>query len=159
MKEYFPYNDITVEDTYDIPFKIEGKNYDIQIIDTAGELDYMNMLHAWIEASEGFLLVFDIKDKSSFEYIKIIYPEIIKCKGSEDIPKVLIGNIKDFNEKREVSFQEASSFAYSLKIEYKEISLDNDLNYKEPFEIIIKRILISNKGKYKKTKKDKCIIF
>ena len=64
MKEYFPYNDITVEDTYDIPFKIEGKNYDIQIIDTAGELDYMNMLHAWIEASEGFLLVFDIKDKS-----------------------------------------------------------------------------------------------
>ena len=43
-------------------------------------------------------------------------------------PIVLVGNIKDLNEERKVSFEEAASFSETMKIEYIEISSYNNLN-------------------------------
>ena len=43
--------------------KIDDKLFKIEILDTAGEDDYPQMLDMWINFGEGFLLVFAINDK------------------------------------------------------------------------------------------------
>ena len=69
-------------------------------------------------------------------------------------PIVLVGNIKDLNEERKVSFEEAASFSETMKIEYIEISSYNNLNCAKPLEILLNEIILFNKGKYDKYKKN-----
>ena len=63
-------HDPTIEDRYKTNTTIENQLYNIEILDTAGEDDYQNMMDMWINFGEGFLLVFEINNKESFEEIK-----------------------------------------------------------------------------------------
>ena len=49
---------------------VDGQEYGVEILDTAGEEDYQSMIGMWIGFGEGFLLVFAINDKESFELLK-----------------------------------------------------------------------------------------
>ena len=53
----------TIEDRYKKNSTIDNQLYSIEILDTAGEDDYQNMMDMWINFGEGFLLVFAINDK------------------------------------------------------------------------------------------------
>ena len=141
-----------VEDIYNVWIKLEGHDYEIAILDTAGEEDYQNMVDCWIEFGEGFILLFNIDNKESFEYVKNKYNRIIILK--EEAPILLVGNIIDEKEKRQVSFEDAADFAFSKKIEYIEISIQNNFNCEKPFEIIAKEILMKRSGQFKKYKKN-----
>jgi len=108
----------------------------------------------WISFGEGFILLFDITDKESFDIVKEKYLRIIKNKHNKEVPIVLVGNKIDLESERKVSFEEAERLAYSLKIQYIEVSAYHNLNCKEPFEILSKEILMFKKGKYKEYKKN-----
>ena len=49
---------ITIEDRYKQEVDIGEKNYEVELLDTAGDKDYENMIDRWIDFGEGFLLVF-----------------------------------------------------------------------------------------------------
>ena len=55
--------DPTIEDKYKSIANIDGKQYEIEILDTAGQDDYQNMMDMWINFGESFLLAFAINDK------------------------------------------------------------------------------------------------
>ena len=56
-----------MEDTYKINLTLKsGEQKEFQILDTAGEEDYQNMLDNWIDSAIGFVLVFAINDLESF---------------------------------------------------------------------------------------------
>ena len=81
-----------MEDTYKIHLTLKsGEQKEFQILDTAGEEDYQNMLDNWIDSAIGFVLVFAINDLESFEYIKTIR-ERIKRHEAEQKPTLIIGN-------------------------------------------------------------------
>ena len=63
-------HDPTIEDRYKTSTTIKEHLYNIEILDTAGEDDYQNMMDMWINFGEGFLLVFALNDKESFNIIK-----------------------------------------------------------------------------------------
>ena len=149
-EEYDP----TIEERYKHYININEKNYELEILDTSGDKDYSNMMDMWILFGEGFILLFDITNKESFEYVKNKYNKIIKNKNKKEVPILLVGNIYDLKEKRQITFDDASDFAFSKKIEYIEISGKNNLNCNKPFEIIAKEILIARSGKYKEYKKN-----
>lgn len=69
-------HDPTIEDRYKSNIQINGKDYEVEILDTAGEDDYQNMMDMWISFGEGFLLVFAINDEESFEVIKTKYERV-----------------------------------------------------------------------------------
>ena len=58
--------DPTIEDIYYPSIIIEGQQYLVEILDTAGGDDYQNLMEMWISFGEGFLLVFAINDEESF---------------------------------------------------------------------------------------------
>jgi GTPase SAR1 family protein len=104
------------------------------------------MMDMWINFGEGFLLVFAIDDRESFELISKKRERILKGKHGADTPMVLVGNKIDLANKRKVTTEEAKRLADSWKIEYIETSAKNNLNCKEAFEKLA-RIIASSKNK------------
>ena len=90
------------EDEYNTNITIDNKLYNIEIIDTRGENDYLNMLDMWFSFGDGFLLVFAINDKKSFEILNLRRERILKDKHNNFIPMVLVGNKQDLSHKREI---------------------------------------------------------
>ena len=95
-------HDPTIEDRYKKNSTIENKLYSIEILDTAGEDDYQNMMDMWISFGEGFLLVFAINDNESFEAIKAKKERVLKGKHNQKCPLVLVGNKQDLSNDRQV---------------------------------------------------------
>ena len=68
-------HDTTIEDQYKINTTIDEHNCRLEILDTAGQDDYQSMLDTWINFVEGFVLVYSIDDRESFESLKDKYEE------------------------------------------------------------------------------------
>ncbi len=134
-------HDPTIEDRYKSSINIEGQDYEVEILDTAGEEDYQNMMDMWINFGEGFLLVFAINDSESFEKIKPKYERILKGKHGVKCPILLVGNKQDLENERKVPHADAKQLADSWGIEYIETSAKTNFNCKEAFEKLAQKIV------------------
>ena len=134
----------TLEDRYKIDVNIENKDYIVEILDTGEDL-YENITDMWISFGEGFLLVFAINDADSFEKIKLLYNRILKGKHGIKYPILLVGNKQDLENERKVSYDDAKQLADSWGIEYIETSAKTKFNYKEPFEKLAQKVVLSKR--------------
>ena len=66
-----------------------------------------------MKTGQGFLLVFSIASKTSFEELETLRDDIIRIKDDDDIPIVIIGNKADLEEQRTVD--RAKAFALSQR--------------------------------------------
>ena len=92
----------------------------------------------WISFGEGFLLVFAINDRDSFELIKAKRDRVLKGKHLKEKQKIkcpilLVGNKQDLVNERKVTYEEANRQAQLWGIEYIETSAKNNFNCKEAF--------------------------
>ena len=140
-------HDPTIEDRYKKNTTIENQLYNIEILDTAGEDDYQNMMDMWISFGEGFLLVFAINDNESFEAIKAKKERVLKGKHNQKCPLVLVGNKQDLSNDRQVPYSVAKELADSWGVEYIETSAKTNFNCKEAFEKLAKKIVEQKSGK------------
>ena len=138
-------HDPTIEDRYKSTINIEGQEYEVEILDTAGEEDYQNMMDMWISFGEGFLLVFAINDAESFELLKAKHERVLKGKHGVKCPILLVGNKQDLENERKVSHADAKQLADSWGIEYIETSAKTNFNCKEAFEKLAQKIVSSKK--------------
>ena len=76
-------HDSTIEDSYQIDVNIDNIRCSLEILDTAGQDDYQTMLDTWINSSDGFILVYSIDKKDSFESMKSRYGRILKLKENK----------------------------------------------------------------------------
>jgi GTPase SAR1 family protein len=113
------------------------------------------MMDMWISFGDGFLLVFAINDKTTFEAIKGKYNRILKGKHNVKCPILLVGNKVDLENDREVTYADAKQLADSWGIEYMETSAKNNFNCKEAFEKLAQQIV---KSKSSRPKSGSCCI-
>ena len=82
------------------------KNGVLDILDTAGQEDYAAIRDNYFRSGEGFLCVFSITEKESFEATQEFREQILRVKGvdsnTDSIPFILVGNKVDLEEKRQV---------------------------------------------------------
>ena len=149
-------HEVTIEDRYKTDKVIENKPYKIEILDTAGEDDYQQMMDMWINFGEGFLLVFAINDKISFDLIPKKRERVLKGKRGQNVPMILVGNKVDLADKRQVPAEQAKKLAESWGIEYIETSAKTSFNCNEAFQ---KLVLLIASSKVKKTKPCPCNIY
>ena len=123
----------------------------MEILDTAGEEDYQNMMDMWISFGEGFLLVFAINDKESFTLLKGKHDRVLKGKHGVKCPILLVGNKQDLENERQVTYAEAKAQASAWGIEYMETSAKTNFNCKEAFEklaqTIVKSKILNSRGR------------
>ena len=148
-------HDTTIEDAYSIPAKIDDTQCQLEILDTAGQDDYQTMLDTWINSADGFILVYSIDNKESFESTKMRYERILKLNAEQKISIIIAGNKCDLEENRQVSREEVENFCRTNKINFLETSALKTINVKEIFLYVARGLLqINFPEKYKNNDKE-----
>ncbi|KAJ3087776.1 Ras GTPase [Quaeritorhiza haematococci] len=165
VDEYDP----TIEDSYRKQCVIDGETALLDVLDTAGQEEYSAMREQYMRTGEGFLLVYAITSRSSFEEIQTFHQQILRVKDRDWFPVVLVGNKCDLESERVVGFNEGRDLAMSFRCRFLETSARNKINVEEAFYSLVRSIRDENKkasginGQYNgrsKTskKKTKCIV-
>ena len=96
----------------------------------------------WISFGEGFLLVFAINDKESFNLLKGKHDRVLKGKHGAKCPILLVGNKQDLENERQVSYAEAKQQADAWGIEYKRmLGVLNILKLRPKLTSIVRKLL------------------
>lgn len=164
--------DPTIEDSYRKQVQIDGQSCMLEVLDTAGQEDYVSLRDQWIRDGEGFVLVYSISSRASFQQLKSFYNQIRRVKESSGSPTypgdndsfgpspiMLVGNKCDRVTEREVSTQEGSSLARELGCEFVEASAKNCVNVEKAFYDVVRqlrrqRMSSGGGGKMSNSKKD-----
>ncbi|KAK9761809.1 RAS2 protein, partial [Basidiobolus ranarum] len=101
----------TIEDFFRAQTVIDKKPCILEILDTAGQQEFTPLRDQWIREGEGFLLVYCIAARSSFEHVEAIRNEIAKVRDISKTPILLVGNKCDRSSEREVSQFEGHALA------------------------------------------------
>nr|XP_058136598.1 ras-related protein R-Ras isoform X1 [Dasypus novemcinctus] len=132
--------DPTIEDSYTKICTVDGVPARLDILDTAGQEEFGAMREQYMRAGHGFLLVFAINDRQSFNEVSKLFTQILRVKDRDDFPVVLVGNKADLDTQRQVSRSEASAFAASHHVAYFEASAKLRLNVDEAFEQLVRAV-------------------
>ncbi|KAH6576420.1 hypothetical protein BASA60_004531 [Batrachochytrium salamandrivorans] len=91
--------------------KYKGEEFAAEIIDTAGqdEFSILNSKHAI--GIHGYVLVYSIASRQSFEMCKIVRDKILNFTGIDWVPIVLVANKVDLHAQRQVTTEEAHALA------------------------------------------------
>ena len=136
IQEYDP----TIEDSYRKQVCIDGETCLLDILDTAGQDEYSAMRDQYMRTGQGFLLVYAITSRGSFDEAKAFYDQILRVKDCDYIPLVLCGNKCDLERERQVPMIEGEDFAISIKAPFFEASAKNRLNVDEIFFNLVREI-------------------
>lgn len=150
--------DPTVEDFYRKEIEVDGDPAILEILDTAGTEQFASMRDLYIKNGQGFIIVFSLTSRQSFQDIKLIREQILRVKGTEQVPIVLAANKSDVAEAhREVYTEECCSLANEWNIPYMETSAKNSTIVNSLFTEVVKemnfKLFTSSVKKSRKEKK------
>ena len=74
---------------------------------------------------EGFLLVYSVTERDSFDLIRTYHEQILRVKDTESVPVVLVGNKSDLESDRTVEMFGASDF-FALRRTHMYVRLSHD---------------------------------
>jgi small GTP-binding protein len=163
VDEYDP----TIEDSYRKQCVIDEEVALLDILDTAGQEEYSAMREQYMRTGEGFLLVYSIIERSSFDEIHGFYAQIMRVKdrdieSSETFPMILVANKVDLESERQVSSEEGKQLAKSLNnMAYVEASAKKHVNVDLAFHDLVRQIRAYHKMNNKNVlvkKKSNCTI-
>jgi small GTP-binding protein len=151
VEEYDP----TIEDSYRKQCVIDDEVAVLDILDTAGQEEFSAMREQYMHTGEGFLLVYSIIDRNSFEEIPKFYRQILRVKDRPEFPMVLVANKADLEGERVVSGPDGEGLAAELKIKYVETSAKHRIHVDKAFHDLVRVIRQAQKPTPVKTKKKK----
>ncbi|KAL7714692.1 Ras family GTPase RAS1 [Entamoeba marina] len=135
VDEYDP----TIEDSYRKLINVCGEQIMLDILDTAGQEEYIALRGQWTLEGDGFILVYSITDHSSFEEVKEYHKRLYRIKDfdvGQFLPIIVVGNKIDLENERQISFEEGQQLADEWNVDFIECSAKEDINVNELFEII-----------------------
>uniref|UniRef100_A0A670I6Y1 RAS related 2 n=1 Tax=Podarcis muralis TaxID=64176 RepID=A0A670I6Y1_PODMU len=132
--------DPTIEDSYTKQCVIDERAARLDILDTAGQEEFGAMREQYMRTGEGFLLVFSVTDRGSFEEIYKFQRQILRVKDRDEFPMILVGNKADLDHQRQVTQEEGQQLARQLKVTYMEASAKIRLNVDQAFHELVRVI-------------------
>jgi len=132
--------DPTVEDTYRRQVCLDNEVYILDILDTAGQEEYSSMCDYYMKFGDGFLCVYSINRRDSFEAIEEYYEKVLSIKDCVQVPSVIVGNKCDLVSEREVNIDELKKMAKHYNAGYTEASAKLKINVDKCFSLLIKEI-------------------
>jgi small GTP-binding protein len=112
----------------------------LQIWDTAGQERFRSVTRSYYRGAAGALLVYDSTSRDSYNVVSNWLNDA-RTLASPNIVILLVGNKKDLEEAREVTFLEASNFASENELIFLETSAKTGENVEEAFLKCAKTIL------------------
>lgn len=135
----------------------------LEVLDTAGQEEYTALRDQWIRDGEGFILVYSITSRNSYDRIRKFYNQVQRVKESNHpssptgpsylqgqmqngpvysgpVPVMLVGNKSDKHHEREVSSQEGQALARELGCDFVEASAKNCVNVEKAFFDVVRAL-------------------
>jgi len=141
VDEYDP----TIEDSYRKQCVIDDEVALLDVLDTAGQEEYSAMREQYMRSGEGFLLVYSITSRNSFEEISTFYQQILRVKDKDFFPILLVANKCDLEVERQVSTHEGRELAKQFNSRLIETSAKQRINVDESFYNLVREIRRFNK--------------
>ncbi|XP_018319769.1 GTP-binding protein Di-Ras2 [Agrilus planipennis] len=133
----------TIEDLYNREYDLGHMTLKVDILDTAGDMQFPAMRRLCIATAHAFLLVYAVTSAPSFQCIKQCFEEIREQRADfQDIPIVIAGNKLDLTSShREVRIEDVSEWVYcelpKLRMKVLECSAKDDINIREIFRSLL----------------------
>ena len=138
--------DPTIEDSYRKQVVIDDESCLLEILDTAGQEEFTALRDQWIRDCEGFVLIYSITSRPSFEQVSVFKDQVLRVKDKDKIPMMLVGNKCDLEEKREVSTAEGQDLSRAFGASFKEASAKTRVNVEEAFYDLVRKIRSHRQG-------------
>lgn len=103
------------------PTEHDGHKIKLQVWDSAGEKRFRVLINSYYEKVHCILVCYDITDRASFDSTRAWVEEARK-NGGQNAGIILVGLKTDLEADRKVPFQEAMTFAESLRVSVFELS-------------------------------------
>uniref|UniRef100_A0A8B9F1K3 GTP-binding protein Rheb n=1 Tax=Amazona collaria TaxID=241587 RepID=A0A8B9F1K3_9PSIT len=124
--------DPTIENTFTKLITVNGQEYHLQLVDTAGQDEYSIFPQTYSIDINGYILVYSVTSIKSFEVIKVIHGKLLDMVGKVQIPIMLVGNKKDLHMERVISYEEGKALAESWNAAFLESSAkENQITFYE----------------------------
>ncbi|XP_064082053.1 LOW QUALITY PROTEIN: GTP-binding protein Rit2-like [Macrobrachium nipponense] len=139
---FLEYHDPTIEDAYQQQAVIDGEAAILDILDTAGQIEFTAMRDQYMRCGEGFLICYSLTDRRSFEEVAGYRKLIAKVRAADSIPIVLVGNKVDLDDPmhRKVSTEEGQSLAQSMGCPFFETSAALRHFCNDAFHMLVREI-------------------
>ncbi|KAJ7578144.1 ras family-domain-containing protein [Mycena floridula] len=141
VDEYDP----TIEDSYRKQCVIDGEVALLDVLDTAGQEEYGAMRETYMRTGEGFLLVYSITSRSSFEEMSNFHQQVLRVKDMDSFPVVVVANKSDLEYQRQVGSNEGRDLANHFGCKFIETSAKQRINVDEAFSQLVREIRTYNK--------------
>lgn len=115
LESYYP----TIQNQFNKAIQFRGQTYEVEVLDTAGQ-DEFTILQDSSTLVHGYILVYAVNSRSSFDLLPVIRDKILDSTGTDKVPMILVGNKLDLE--RKVSNDEGARLARQFGIPYIEIS-------------------------------------
>jgi GTPase KRas protein len=142
VDEYDP----TIEDSYRKQCVLDDEVVLLDVLDTAGQEEYSAMREQYMRTGQGFLLVYSVTSRMSFEEISSFHQQILRVKDEDEFPMVVVGNKCDLEGERQVSYEEGLELARKFNCDFIETSAKQRINVEESFFSLVRAIQRFERG-------------
>ncbi|CAA7264727.1 unnamed protein product [Cyclocybe aegerita] len=157
--------DPTIEDAYRKQLVVDNRMCFVEVIDTAGQEEYATLRDQWVREGQGFILVYSIASRSTFDRLEIFRQSMRRVKRGDPI-FMLVGNKCDKTYEREVSKEEGAALARQFGCEFIETSAKTAQNVERLFMNLVRSLRQTRNiepgapatSKPPKKQKNKCVI-
>ena len=112
----------------------------LDVLDTAGQEEYSAMREQYMRTGEGFLLVYSINSRQSFEEIQVFQQQILRVKDKDNFPMIVVANKCDLEHERQVQPDEGYRLAQSFGCPFIETSAKARTNVDAAFYDLVREI-------------------
>ncbi|KAF2158126.1 hypothetical protein K461DRAFT_30814 [Myriangium duriaei CBS 260.36] len=137
VDSYYP----TIENTFSKVIRYKNQDFATEIIDTAGQDEYTILNSKHFIGIHGYLIVYSVGSKQSFDMVRIIREKILNHLGADSVPLMIVGNKSDLRpEQRQVKPEDGKKLAEELQCGWTEASAKYKENIAKAFEGMIAEI-------------------
>ncbi|KAL2266527.1 hypothetical protein VTJ83DRAFT_5879 [Remersonia thermophila] len=137
VESYYP----TIENTFSKEIRYKGQDFATEIVDTAGQDEYSILNSKHFIGIHGYMLVYSVSSRQSFEMVQVIRDKILNHLGTETVPICIVGNKSDLRpEQRQVTPEEGRALAEKCGCAWTEASARYNENVARAFELLIGEI-------------------
>jgi len=130
----------TIENTFEKTIKYRGEEFHTEIVDTAGQDEYSIFQRQYTVGFHGYILVYSVTSKSSFNMVNLINDKILNALGVDSVPRVLVGNKTDLIYDRVITTEEGQALAQKWGCVFYETSARHNENIDNIFTSILGEI-------------------
>ncbi|KAA0190249.1 hypothetical protein HAZT_HAZT009439 [Hyalella azteca] len=143
---FLDYHDPTIEDAYQQQAVIDDEPALLDILDTAGQMEFTAMREQYMRCGEGFIICYATCDRRSFDEVPRYADLIGALRASSVCPVVLVGTKLDLAHQRTVSTEEGLTLAQSYGWPFFETSAALRQGVEEVFHTAVRAIRCGRKN-------------